>query len=73
MFKLLSGAADVNSLQISSLIRFALMWCIYIALAWSEVSMEGIARFELFIFTAGLFAFAFIEGAVRFVTGKSDI
>lgn len=77
MLKLLSAKADVNSLQFASIVRFGMMWCIYIILAWSGVGMTEIADFELFLFTANLFAFAFINGGknaiINFSEGKTSV
>ncbi len=60
--KILSGSRDVNSMQIAALIRFSLVWVIYIALAQSDTPLEWIGRYELFLFVANLFAFSLLYG-----------
>jgi len=59
---LLTSAGDVSSMQTSAMIRFGMMWLIYIGLAKSDLSLDVIAQYELFIFSANLFSFALLYG-----------
>lgn len=75
---LFSPSVDVGSMQSAAMIRFGLMWLVYIGLAKSDLSLGVIAQYELFIFLANLFAFALMFGGKKAILnslekGETDV